>query len=201
MNPVEYVGMAGGAIGLSLSVPQSLRIRKTGHTDGVSFLTWAVFYLVYASWLAYGFRTSLPSQIFTNSLAFLFATPLVAWLLKDRHPHLSKTQQLTLQTLIPAGAFTTIWTAPLPIVDIILTSYCLVRLPQVVASWQNRTNIEPSNVSMTTWIMSLISSLIWLTYATLLRTEPVLYVTNSLNTLFSIAVISLELYRRRIQRQ
>lgn len=197
MHPVEFIGLTAGAIGLSLSVPQLLRIRATGHTNGVSFPTWATFYLVYASWAAYGIRYGMPSQIITNVLAFTLATPLVIQLFRDRAPTLPAPVRWGTAALAATAAFLFTSTAPATLVDITLTSLCLVRLPQVITSWKNRNNPEPSNVSLATWTLSIISGLLWLTYALVLAIQPVLYITNGLNLFFSVAVLALELRRSR----
>ena len=48
----ELLGLLGGAIGLSVSIPQALRIRRLG-TFGVSRATWMLTYAAYCAWLGY----------------------------------------------------------------------------------------------------------------------------------------------------
>lgn len=202
---VEYLGALAGAIGLSLSIPQTLRIRRTGHAEGVSLATWLTFYLIYASWLAFGLRFSYPSQIFTNAFALLFAIPLIVLLLRApsaQHPWLTRPVRALILTAGPALAFTIIWVSPKPLMDAILVLFTLVRVPQVISSWRRRNDPAPSNVSITTWVFSVIAVSLWMAYSVILMTtahpQSFLLFSNGSNLITSLAILILEIRRRRL---
>jgi uncharacterized protein with PQ loop repeat len=73
----ELVGFLAGAAGLSLSVPQYLRIRRLGHTEGVSLPSWALLYAFYWSWGIYGVRTNSISMTVTSALAVILTLSLI----------------------------------------------------------------------------------------------------------------------------
>lgn len=161
MNPVELVGLMGGAFGLSVAAPQALRVRKLG-TFGVSRTTWMLMYASFCSWLGYGIRESSISQAVTNGIALLLGAWLLVALLKGepwRWPFIVGVVVLAplVITLVPVAVM---WA--------ILLSFSATRWPQVVRSWQAWRQRPPiPAVSTLTWTLSLGSAALWLAYGAL----------------------------------
>lgn len=74
---VEYVGSTAGALTTFAFLPQVIKVWRTRCADDLSFLTFAVFCLGVALWMAYGVLIASPPLIVTNAITFVLALALV----------------------------------------------------------------------------------------------------------------------------
>lgn len=74
---VEYIGSTAGALTTFAFLPQVIKVWRTRCADDLSFLTFAVFCLGVALWLAYGVLIDSPPLIVTNAITFVLALALV----------------------------------------------------------------------------------------------------------------------------
>lgn len=155
----ETLGIFAGILGLCVSAPQALRVRRQG-TFGVSRATWMLMFAAYCCWLGYGIRTDSPSQILANGIALLIAGWLLIALLAG-----VKWKWPFLISVLVAGP-SVILLVPEAAMSALLLAFEGVFIPQVYRSWQawrQRTPIPA--VSNLTWTVSLLSSSFWLAYA------------------------------------
>lgn len=179
----EILGFLAGAFGLTIAIPQTLRIRKHG-TAGVSPATWMLTYAAYASWLGYGLATSSPSQVVTNSIALLLGGWLLLALLAQ------KTWKWAYLLGIAAGAPAFIIFAPTAITSLVLLAFVTTTWPQIWRAAQAwRQHITIPGVSTLTWGLNLTSGALWFAYA-LLGERPVVATAATLNIVASLLILT-----------
>lgn len=174
----ELLGLIAGVLGLCVSAPQAVRVRRQG-TFGVSRATWMLMFAAYCCWLGYGIRTDSPSQVLANSVALLIAGWLLVALLAGQR---CKWPFLVTVAIAAPGI---ILLVPETAMTVILLGFEGVFIPQVYRSWRawrQRTPIPA--VSNLTWMLSLLSSSLWLAYAitgqrTLVVTTALIAITAS----------------------
>lgn len=186
----EIIGLTAGLLGLAVSVPQLLKVRASGRSDGVSVVTWVVSLISYSAWFGYGLRTDSISQLFTNFVAAVLTLTLVRELLRER-----TLQWVTASigmVLVPAG----LQLVPMRLLELLLTSFLLSRIPQLLASWGNWRHARISQVSIGTWVLASLGGPLWFTYA-LLDGRTLVMFTSSFMFLTGAMIIALELSARR----
>lgn len=182
VDAVEFVGLLGGAFGLSVAAPQAIRVRRLG-TFGVSRLTWMLMYASFCSWLGYGIREASPSQAITNGVAMLLGAWLLMALLEGqrwRWPFI-----LGIAMVAPV----VIVLVPPSLMMVILIGFSATRWPQVFRSFRAWREATPTPaVSVLTWILSLSSAALWLLYG-VLDGRVIVMVTSTLAMAASILII------------
>ena len=76
---IDLVGMFAGFVTSIISVPQAIRVIRTGKTKEVIFSTYILLALSYSSWFTYGFLKNLFPIILWNAVG-LFFTVIVLFL-------------------------------------------------------------------------------------------------------------------------
>lgn len=161
MSISEMFGLVAGTIGVISSLPQSLKIRKSGSSAGVSRLTWSIMFISGSFWLGYGIKTHSLSQEVSNAVALILISTVLIGIFGS-----SVTKAVVL--IVAFAGFVFIATAlPLTALAIVLLLFALTRIPQVITSYRRYISGGPSAVSMHTWALSTLSGLIWLIYAVL----------------------------------
>jgi MtN3 and saliva related transmembrane protein len=79
----EAIGMIAGTLTTIAFVPQLLRIYRTKSARDVSYLTFGIFSVGVALWLAYGLLIRSPAIIAANVVTLLLATAVLV--LKARY--------------------------------------------------------------------------------------------------------------------
>lgn len=69
LTPIEILGMAGGFCSAVATLPQSLKILKTGSAPGLSVMTCIILLASYLIWLIYGYVQGSISILFWNIIA------------------------------------------------------------------------------------------------------------------------------------
>lgn len=189
----ETMGFIGGAIDISSSLPQTLRIRKLGHAMGVSLPMWLIAYASSCSWVGYGIATHSPAQWVTEFLAaILIITVLFAIL--HNHP---RTYFILLTIPIVFIAFALI--VPSGVLSTFLLVFSIKRIPQVVKSWRTWRTGNPSAVSVHACLLSLSSSGFWLAYG-VLGHRSVVEITSVFGIIATSLIIGFELTSTRRSR-
>lgn len=155
----EILGFLGGTIGILQGLPQALRIRKLGHSDGVSLSHWYFMATQFAAWVGFGLRVDSPAIWVTNVLTF--ATSVAVVLSVQNSKLLGLVYSVGLGTT--AGAFC-LW-GPGTLVDWFLIAMVASRLPQLLRTFKNRKTADPTAVSISALVISLISMAFWFGYA------------------------------------
>jgi uncharacterized protein with PQ loop repeat len=183
----------GSAIGVTMVVPQILRIVRHPHMPGVSPWTWAITAVACSTWLTYGVRAwSLPQipgnvLLISGAIAIVLLVP-AAWSRPQR--------ALALAVAIVAVVTVSTHLAPEAVGFFALGIGLVGMWPQVFETVWLRRGLGPSALSLTSNALKVGSQLCWLAFALLTADVPV--VISALMALSTNAVISaVEVSRRR----
>ena len=168
----EVCGFIGGAIGVATGIPQSLRVRKLGHTDGLELSPWILMCIGYAAWMAFGFNHNFPAIWIFNALTFI-TTALVVIAIRG-----NKTSTYVQLLLIAIATSLVVTFAPGWFVDIFMIATTFSRVPQLIRTWINRDRVKPTAVSISSLAVALSSMIFWLGFAVF--TENPLVITTTL---------------------
>ena len=183
----------GSAIGVTMVVPQILRIVRHPHMPGVSPWTWAITAVACSTWLTYGVRAGSLPQIPGNVLLISGAIAIVLLV-----PAAWSRSQRALALAVAIVAVVTVSTHLSPeSVGFFAFGIGLVGMwPQVFETVWLRRGLGPSALSLTSNALKVGSQLCWLSFALLTADVPV--VISALMALTTNAVISaVEVSRRR----
>lgn len=165
-------GFAGGIIMIATGLPQTLRIRKLGSTEGLALSPWILMLLTFSAYTAYGFMQDSVAIWSTNALTFI-TTALVVTAVKG---NTLKNWILILLGGLTWGYLITI--VPGIISSIILAALTANRVPQLVKSWLNRHTAMISAVSIPSLLITLASTSCWLAYAFLTEDYFIVFTTS-----------------------
>ena len=186
MGLAEFIGFAAGAFGMLNALPQVRRVRALGHGEGVSIVTWALTFIVNASWCGYGIRIASPSIIITNIVAgILSASVLIALL------------EANARVIVGLFSATAVFMSasvllPAKVVSAVLVALTLARLPQMKESYRSWIEVKPTAVSFGSLLMSLLSLLGWETFA-VLRDNTLMLTTTTIALVLTLTITSLEI--------
>ncbi len=159
---VELIGLTAGTIGSLISLPQVFRIMKLRTNAGVSLWTWFIISVLNASWIAYGIRNGSVSQIVTSLMSGGITGVLTVQLLRYH-------MRLLYGILIVIGSWIVMFVAeffsPPVIGGALLLAGLVSRAPQVIESFVSWRKGRATAVSNRTYIMSIVASVLWVTYA------------------------------------
>lgn len=136
MNPAyEIIGFTAGAFGLSIAIPQLIRILKAKTHQGVNTITWLITLASFTTWTAYSLRYHSLSQTITNLIAYLLTIPLVYILLKQKQTKTTTVAILTLITITMTwvGYYSPEWLMTVTLFTIVTT----LQIPQILSSIKN----------------------------------------------------------------
>lgn len=181
----EALGFVAGAIGISSSLPQVLRIIKLRSSQGISLTTQLLMYGYSSVWLGYGISTASPSQIITNGLATLFSLIILVLMLAKTPRNYLMLATLPLVVIFVALNVPTIVLAP------ILLFSAATALTQVIKSYKSRKADTHSAVSIHMLVMSEIASVLWLGYA-IIGHRAIVEVTSIISIILTATILGLE---------
>jgi uncharacterized protein with PQ loop repeat len=186
---IEILGFISGFIGLSVSVPQILKIIKSKSSAGVNLTMWVFMMVSYASWFSYGLRVNSTSQIFTNILALSLSAILV-FLIAYRK-NFSKLLAATMILSLTVASTALIAILPYSVMSIILIGFGVTRIFQIRESFFNFKNTVKTSVSLTTHYMIILASIGWTIYGWVAGLW-VNVISSLLLVLFSTVILVLE---------
>lgn len=70
MTPVEILGWVAAIVGVSISVPQVVRLLRTRDVSGLSVFGWQTIVSITLAWTIHGFRVEQVNMIVSNLLGF-----------------------------------------------------------------------------------------------------------------------------------
>jgi len=181
-QPTELIGLLAGAIGLTMAIPQALRIRRLGDHTGVSTTTWLLGYSSCAAWVGYGIRTASLSQVVANFIALLLHAWLISLLLKGTK------WRLPALVGIPTIIIVFAYLGPHAAVATSLLLFALTQWPQAIRSVYAAIAHTPiPAVSTPTWLISLTAGSLWAAYG--FFSERNLVVATSLIAVVATSII------------
>lgn len=167
----ELCGFVGGAIGIGTAIPQVIRIRKLGHTNGLALSPWLLMLIQFAAWTGFGIKTASPSILIANVLTF-FTTALVVTAILDNS---FKTWGSILLGGIAIALFVLFgidW-----FTNIVLIALTGSRLPQLIKTWINRKSTTATAVSVSSLVVALTSMAFWMAFAILTENKLIIVTT------------------------
>jgi uncharacterized protein with PQ loop repeat len=176
-------GFAGGIIMIATGLPQTLRIRKLGKTEGLALSPWILMLFTFSAYTAYGFMQDSIAIWSTNALTFI-TTALVVTAFKGNSV---KNWILILLGGLAWGYLVTI--VPAIVASVILAALTANRVPQLIKSWLNRHTAMVSAVSISSLLITLASTMCWLTYAFLTKDYFIVFTTSLAITITLITAI------------
>jgi uncharacterized protein with PQ loop repeat len=193
---VEWLGFAGGLLGLSMSIPQIIRVISTGSYVGVSTMTWLIFTTMASGWFAYGFNVNSISQIVTNFISASATGVLTVLLMNQRMK-----RSLGIAIVIAAwlGAFCLVRFSP-PVVGAIFLAVGLgSRIPQLATSFTSMRQSRNTAVSRTAFVLMMMSSTIWIFYGLFAGQVTVLWFSIITVMMSALIVLFESVARRRVR--
>lgn len=166
MNPAyEIIGFVAGTLGLSIAVPQLLRILKAKTHEGVSILTWVIALSNFAIWASYSAKYNSISQLVTNSIAWVLTAILVYVLIKQARNATTALFVIITSALIMVGLG--YYSNEIVMTVALFLIVFSVRIPQIVSSIDHYKKHKQTTVSKTTYLLTVLSSVGWVTYGAL----------------------------------
>jgi uncharacterized protein with PQ loop repeat len=168
----QAFGFAGGIIMIATGLPQTLRIRKLGNTDGFALSPWILMLFTFSAYTAYGLMQNSAAIWTTNALTFI-TTAMVVTAVKGNN---FKNWVLILLGGLAWGYLVTV--VPAIVASIILAALTANRVPQLIKSWMNRHTAMVSAVSIPSMLITLASTSCWLAYAFLTKDYFIVFTTS-----------------------
>jgi uncharacterized protein with PQ loop repeat len=191
---VEWLGFAGGLLGLSISFPQIIRVISTGSYVGVSTSTWLIFTTMASGWFAYGFNVDSISQIITNFVSASATGVLSVLLLRQ---WMKAPYGALLVSSLWVGAFLLVRLSS-PLVGAIFLAVGLgSRIPQLVESFVSMVRARDTVVSRTAFALMMMSSTIWIFYGALANQVTVFWFSIITVTMSGLIILFETVARRR----
>lgn len=186
----EISGFIGGAIGIATGLPQALRVRKLGHTDGLELSPWLLMFTMYAGWAAFGLLHNAFAIWFFNALTVLTTALVIVAIRGNRI-----SSYLLMAGLVSAIGSLVLF-GPELLVNIVLLILTASRVPQLIRSWINRDRVKPTAVSISSLVVALSSMAFWMAYA-ILTENPLVVLSTSIAIATTVATALLEAHIAR----
>lgn len=190
----ELLGFIGGIIGIAIGVPQMLRIRKQGNSEGLALSPWIMMLATYSAFTAYGIMQNSPALWVCNFLTFVTSALVITAV---------KGNGFKIWLAMIAGGFASaliIISLPEVLSNIALVILSANRLPQLVRTWRNRHHPIVSAVSLSSLVVTLISLSFWEMYA-LFSDHKFILVTTTVPIVVTVLTAALESHMARLARR
>lgn len=181
----EAFGLAGGTLGTVVAVPQVIRIRKMGHSDGVSLLPYLLLCVTYSAWFTYGLMLGSPSLIISNVLTYITGALVILAILGNNM------KSYGIMAGISAATILFVNFSPEVVVQALLVVLTFSRLPQLIVSWKNRKRDTATAVSLGSLFLALTGASLWMAYS-FLTEHPFFIITTSLAIALSLTTFLVE---------
>ena len=190
----EVFGFIGGIIGIATGLPQALRIRKQGNSDGLALSPWILMIATFSAYTGYGLIQNSPAIWVCNALTF-FTTALVVTAVKGNG---FKVWSL----IIVGGIASAVVVLVLPplLSNAVLLVLTANRLPQLIRTWMNRHTAMVSAVSISSLLVALTSMACWGAYA-ILTGNSFIVLTTIVAMSITISTALLEAHIARLARK
>lgn len=181
----ELCGFAGGALGTVVAIPQVVRIRRIGHSEGVALLPYLLLCITFTAWFTYGLMLKSPSLVVSNVLTYITGA-LVILAIRGNKP-----SSYAIMAGISAATAVLVLSTPDFVVKSLLVVLTFSRLPQLIVSWRNRKRESATAVSLSSLLVALTGAMLWMAYSFL--TERSFFIlTTSLAIGLSLATFLIE---------
>jgi uncharacterized protein with PQ loop repeat len=162
---VDVVGWLAVGIGMSVAIPQLVRLARTRKVDGLSLTQWRSILAMNIAWAAHGVRLEQFALILTNSIGLLSTLPILYLMARQFRRSLPP---LLLPSLVVAAAMITVdhvWGSAaygvtaitVALISTVGQSIQLVRAPHVVG-------VSPAFVTM-----AVVNQAVWVAWGLLVK--------------------------------
>ena len=181
----ELCGFAGGALGTVVAIPQVVRIRRIGHSEGVALLPYLLLCITFTAWFTYGLMLKSPSLVVSNVLTYITGA-LVILAIRGNKPSsyaiMAGISAVTALFVLSTNDFA---------VKALLVALTFSRLPQLIVSWRNRKRENATAVSLSSLIVALTGAMLWMAYAFLTQ-RSFFILTTALAIFLSLTTFLIE---------
>jgi uncharacterized protein with PQ loop repeat len=181
----EAAGLAGGALGTIMGIPQVMRIRKLGYSDGVSLLPWLLLCITYSAWFTYGVKLLSPALIISNLLTYLVGAFVIIAIRGNKFSSYAIMGGISAVTVLFVITVPEVW------VQALLVVMTFSRVPQLLVSWKNRKRNQATAISLGSLFIALTGAMLWMAYS-ILTEHPFFIVTTSLAIGLSLTTFIIE---------
>ena len=157
----ELCGFIGGTIGIAQGLPQVIRIRRLGHSNGVVLSPWILMCIMFSAWVGFGLRSGSPAIWVTNALTFL-TTSLVVLAIRGKT---ISTSALLVGIATASSMF--VFYGPELLTNVVLVALTGSRIPQLIKTWINRKSAVVTAVSIPALSIAMVSVGFWMAFAIL----------------------------------
>ena len=158
-------GVGGAILTLWMAVPQALMIWRDGSALGVSYGTWTLFCLSFSLWIGYSIRVGNEIILASNILSLTTASMLMVGLARVAPGTPASRSWLLVALAVGALVLCLVGlSGPVALVAVLLLAAVFVRGPQLVRSVRTYRAAARSEVSMTSWWVSLGGGVCWLVH-------------------------------------
>lgn len=192
---VEWLAYAGSVLMTSMSIPQIARILRDRSAEGVSLLTWLIFALSGASWLAYGLILQAPGIIVGNIPFILTTVPVVILLLRRQRNWPWPPAALAPVVGVAAAVLLLLQLPPAISGGIGVACGLLTTVPQLLESLRRSREGLGSEVALGTLVLLLAGQCLWLSYGFFRPDVPIL-LTNVVAVTVTVMLLAVEGGRR-----
>jgi len=181
----EGFGLAGGSLSTVVALPQVFRIRKLGHSDGVSLLPYLLLCVTFSAWFTYGVILGSPALIISNVLTYTTGALVIVSIRGNR------ISSYAIMAAISAATISFVHFSPDIVVRSLLVMLTFARLPQLIVSWRNRNLETATAVSLGSLLLNLLGSSLWMAYSVLTE-RPFFILTTSLAISIALSTFVIE---------
>lgn len=181
----ELCGFAGGTLGTVVALPQVLRIRRMGHSDGVSLLPYLLLCITYSAWFTYGVVLSSPSLIVSNVFTYITGALVILAIRGNNWSSYGIMAGISVVTVGFVLLSPDLW------IQILLVVLTFSRLPQLIVSFRNRNRESETAVSLGSLLIALTGASLWMGYSVLTE-RPFFVLTTSIAIALSLTTFLVE---------
>jgi uncharacterized protein with PQ loop repeat len=163
-------GYLGAALSAGMVIPQLTRVLRDPRAKGVSPVSWAMIMITCLTWLVYGIKAGVISQIPGNALicpsavAIVLATPAklaVPW------------RAAALAAAVSAIVVSAVFVPPEFLGYLGFAIGLVSALPQTIKSVARLHSVSRSAVSIPTWLLRAAAQVCWLDYGLVRHNAPI----------------------------
>lgn len=185
MVAVTVVGWVAIGVGMSVAVPQLIRLARTRKVDGLSLVAWRSILAMNIAWAAHGIRLEQFALVVTNSVGLCSTLPILYLLARQFRRNLLT---LVLPSLVVAAAMITVdhvlgsaaygvTAITVALVSNVGQSLQLVRAPHVIG-------VSPVFVTL-----AVLNQAVWVVWGLLVKDAGTLMTASTVCALTSLNLI------------
>jgi uncharacterized protein with PQ loop repeat len=192
MASAELVGVPAAVASTAIGIPQLYRLLVRRDPSGVSVLTWSLTVCSGATWVAHNLRHGETVAAVANAWSALTAAGIVYRCYLDRW-HRPFASSVTALVGVCAADAVAIAVAPDALGWIAAGIGMVMFVPQ---AWRVLSSVDSAGVSVWTWCLAIVASLLWGAYG-VLHDDPAVVAPPVLTGSLALVIVLRVRYQRR----